>query len=72
MSVDDYSVEAKRVIAIAIENAIKHITSASDLDQQPAGEDDEDKMAKYWPIGSQACEQSGLLAIETFIKVLVA
>lgn len=61
----DYSIQAKRIIATAIENAIKHVTG--ELEDEVVIEDD--KMADYWPLGSQANEQTGLLAIETFIKV---
>lgn len=70
MSVDDYSAEAKRVIAKAIENAVKHITSG--LQAEVAGKDGDNKeMAEYWPLGSQADEETGLLAIEAFIKARV-
>ena len=69
MSLDDYSEEARRIIAKAIENAIKHITSGlqGELDE----DGDNKKMAEYWPLGSQADEQTGLLAIETFLKARV-
>ena len=67
MSVGDYSAEAKHIIAKAIENAIKHFTVK--LEGEVVGEDESNKMADYWPLGSQANEQTGLLAIEAFIKV---
>ena len=63
----DYSIQAKRIIATAIENAIKHVTSK--VEDEVVIEDEDNKMADYWPLGSQANEQTGLLAIETFIKV---
>lgn len=68
MSSDDYSVEAKRIIAKAIENAIKHITSES---AEIIEDEDKKKMADYWPLGSQMDEQTGAIAIETFIKARV-
>ena len=67
MSVGDYSVEAKRIIATAIENAIKHVTGK--VEGEVVVEDESNKIADYWPLGSEANEQTGLLAIETFIKV---
>ena len=63
----DYSIQAKQIIATAIENAIKHITDK--VEDEVVIEDEGDKMADYWPLGSQANEQTGLLAIETFVKV---
>ena len=70
MSVNDYWVEAKRIIAKAIEDAVKHI--AAGLEEAEAVDKDSDsiKVADYWPLGNQADEQTGLTAIETFIKVL--
>ena len=69
MSEADYSVEAKTIIAKAIENAIKHV--AVTIEAEAVGEDVDNKTPEYWPLGSQADEQTGLLAIETFIKVRV-
>lgn len=65
MSVDDYWAEAKRIIAKAIENAVKHV--AAGLEEVEA-DDDNIKVADYWPLGNQADEHTGLSAIETFIK----
>lgn len=66
MAVSDYSEEAKRIIAIAIESAIKHINElelAVDVEIEV-----NKKIAEYWPLGSEVNEQTGCLAIETFIK----
>lgn len=68
MSVDDYWAEAKRIIAKAIENAVKHV--AAGLEELEA-DDDNIKVADYWPLGNQADEHTGLSAIETFIKARV-
>jgi len=58
----DYSEQAKLIIATAIENAIKHITGKPEVIHEDT------KIGEYWPLGSQADEQTGLSAIETFIK----
>jgi len=57
--------EAKRIIAIAIENAIKHLSTE-------LAEEDCDKIAvaDYWPFGNDVNEQTGGLAIEAFVKVI--
>ena len=68
MSVDDYWAEAKRIIAKSIENAVKHV--AAGLEEVEA-DDDNIKVADYWPLGNQADEHTGLSAIETFIKARV-
>ena len=52
--------EAKKIIAIAIENAIKHLS----------GEEDKIAVADYWPLGEDVNEQTGGLAIEAFVKVI--
>lgn len=70
MSVDDYWVEAKRIIAKAIENAVKHVAAGLEESEAVDKDDDSINIADYWPLGSQADEQTGLSAIETFIKVL--
>ena len=69
MSAADYSVEAKTIIAKAIENAIKHV--AFTIEAEGVCEDEDKKTPEYWPLGSQADEQTCLLAIETFIKVTI-
>jgi len=63
---DLLAAEAKRVIAIAIENAIKHLST--ELAEEYC---DKITVADYWPLGEDVNEQTGGLAIEAFVKVIV-
>jgi len=56
----EYLAEARRIIAVAIENAIKHFSSELAV---------EDKVADYWPLGEELNEQTAVVAIEAFVKV---